>query len=227
MNIIAMFQLNLQFSNNKDSLKDYFEKAADKAISLTLTDNYTSMLSVKTRGNSVFIRLHWMFLHAGNDVIREIAEFIKKRRNKTPLISRFIRENKHCLKNKSSRPLAVCTHGKYHNLKELFNSLNEEYFRGKITALITWGKKNSNWAVRKRTLGSFCSHTNIIRINPVLDRKNIPQYFLKFVIYHEMLHSHIPVEAKNARRVFHSAEFRKMERLFEDYKKALVWEKRH
>ena len=226
MNIIAMSQLNLQFSNNKDTLKDYFEKAAGKAISLTLTDNYTSMLSVKTKGNSVFIRLHRMFIHAGIDVIGEIAEFIKLRKGKTPLICKFIRENKHCLKNKSSRPLTLCTHGKYHNLKELFNSLNEEYFRGKITALITWGKKNSNWAVRKRTLGSFCSHTNIIRINPVLDRKNIPQYFLKFVIYHEMLHSHIPVEAKNARRVFHSAEFRKRERLFEDYRKAITWEKR-
>jgi len=82
MNIIAMFQLNLQFSNNKDSLKDYFEKAADKAISLTLTDNYTSMLSVKTKGNSVFVRLHRIFIHAGIDVIKEIAEFIKFRKKR-------------------------------------------------------------------------------------------------------------------------------------------------
>src|SRR4030043_1008722 len=196
-----MKQLNLLFSYSKNALEEYFKQETDKTLSLTLTDNYTSMLSIRTRGNSVFIRLHWMFLHAGNDVIREITEFIKFRKRKTPLISKFIRDNKHCLKNKSSRPLAICTHGKYHNLKELFNSLNEEYFRGKITALITWGKKNQTWAVRKRTLGSFCSHTNIIRINPVLDRKNIPQYFLKFVIYHEILHSDTHRERKNGRRL--------------------------
>lgn len=121
-----MSQLNLQFSNNKDTLKDYFEKAAGKAISLTLTDNYTSMLSVKTKGNSVFIRLHWMFLHAGNDVIREIAEFIKFRKRKTPLISKFIRDKQNCLKNKQPKTVSIRTQGRYYNLKELFNSLNKE-----------------------------------------------------------------------------------------------------
>jgi hypothetical protein len=222
-----MSQLNLRFSNDTDALKHYFERATGKAVSLTITDNSTSMLSVRTKGNSVFVRLHWMFLNAGNDVIRAIAEFIQRRKDKTPLISRFIRQNKHCLKNKFSTPPVICTQGKYHNLKELFNSLNEEYFGGKITASITWGKRNSRWAVRKRTLGSFCSHTNTIRINPVLDRKNVPQYFLKFIIYHEMLHSNMCVEKKNGRRLLHTAEFKKRERLFKDYGKALSWEKRY
>lgn len=222
-----MFQLNLQFSNNKDTLKDYFEKAAGKAISLTLTDNYTSMLSVKTKGNSVFVRLHRMFLHAENYIIREIAEFIKFRKRRTPLISKFIRENKHYLKNKSSRPPVIRTQGKYYNLKELFNSLNDEYFKGRITASISWGKKNPRWAVRKRTLGSYSSRTNTIRINPILDKKNVPQYFLNFIVYHEMLHSDMSVGKKNGRRLVHSPEFKRRERLFEHYEKAISWEKRH
>ena len=97
-----MSQLNLRFSNDTGALKHYFERATGKAVSLTITDNSTSMLSVRTKGNSVFVRLHWMFLNAGNDVIRAIAEFIQRRKDKTPLISRFIRQNKHCLKNKFS-----------------------------------------------------------------------------------------------------------------------------
>ena len=93
--------------------------------------------------------------------------------------------------------------------------------------MITWGKKNPKWSVRKRMLGSFCRNTNTIRINPVLDKKTIPQYIINFVIYHEMLHSVIPVEKKNGRRLIHTAEFRRREQLFKDYKKAAAWEKRY
>jgi len=82
---IAMSQLNLRFSNDTDALKHYFERATGKAVSLTITDNSTTMLSVRTKGNSVFVRLHWMFLNASNDVIRAIAEFIQRRKDKTPL----------------------------------------------------------------------------------------------------------------------------------------------
>lgn len=221
-----MSQLNLQFSNNKDTIKNYLEKETGKLVSLTITDNSTSMLSVKTKGNSVFVRLHRMFLQAGNDVIREIAEFIKFRKRKTPLISKFIRDNQNCLKNKQPKTVSICTQGRYYNLKELFNSLNNEYFGGRITTSITWGKNNPRWAVRKRTLGSYSSHTNTIRINSVLDRKNVPRYFIKFVIYHEMLHSNMHRERKNGRRLVHSSEFKRRERLFEHYEKAISWEKR-
>jgi predicted metal-dependent hydrolase len=222
-----MEQLNFLFSHNKNALEEYFKQETDKTVFLTLTDNSTSMLSVKTKGNSVFVRLHWMFLHAGNDVIREIAEFIKKRRDKTPLISKFIRDNQNCLKNKQPKTVSIRTQGRYHNLKEFFNSLNNEYFGGRITASITWGKNNPRWAVRKRTLGSYSSHTNTIRINSVLDRKNVPRYFINFVIYHEMLHSDMHREKKNGRRLVHSSEFKRRERLFEHYEKAISWEKRH
>jgi len=222
-----MFQLNLLYSHNKNTLKGYLQKATGKTISLTLTDNSTSVLSVKTKGEEVFVRLHWIFLHASSDVIREIAGFIKNRKDRTPLIRKYIRENINCLKNKSSRPTTVRTQGRYYDLKELFNSLNNEYFGGRITASISWGKKNPRWAVRKRTLGSYSCHTNSIRINPVLDRKNVPQYFIKFIIYHEMLHSDIHVEKKNGRRLVHTAEFKKRERLFKNYGNAIAYEKRH
>jgi len=222
-----MEQLNLLFSYSKNALEEYFKQETDKTFSLTFTDNSTIMLSIRTKGNSVFIRLHWMFLHAGNDVIREIAEFIKFRKRKTPLISKFIRDNQNCLKNKQPKPVSIRTQGRYHNLEELFNSLNNEYFGGRITASITWGKNNPSWAVRKRTLGSYSSHTNTIRINSVLDRKNVPRYFINFVIYHEMLHSDMHREKKNGRRLVHSYEFKKRERLFEHYEKAISWEKIH
>jgi len=221
-----MVQFSLQFSNNKDTLRDYLEKITGKSISLTLTDNSTSMLSIRTKGNSVSVRMHWMFLDAPDEVINEIAGFIKTRKGRTHLISKFISENRTCLKKRKRnfRQLSIHVQGRFHNLREIFDDLNAEYFGGRITASISWGKRNARRAVSRRTLGSYCVHTGNIRINPVLDRRNVPCYFIRYIVYHEMLHSALKEERKNGRRSLHTSEFRKKERLFKDYEKAVSWE---
>jgi len=225
----AVLQLDLFFTYNRDSLEYYLTKNTGETVSLVVTDNSTSMLSVKKKGKSVFVRLHWIFLNAENDVIREIAEFIKSRRGGTPLIRKFIRNNIHFLKKKSSRPANIIHRGVYYDLREIFDSLNDKYFRGRMTSPIRWGKKHSRKAVKKRTLGSYSSSTDTIIINPFLDTRNVPRYFLEFIVYHEMLHSGMYMEEtkKNNRRSVHSSEFKKRERLFEHYDKAVSWEKRH
>lgn len=224
-----MFQLSLQFSNSKDTLQHYLEKVTGKSVSLTITDNSTSLLSIRTKSNSVSVRMHWMFLNAGDEVIREVADFIKTRNGRTPLIEKFISKNRTCLKKREQRSMqpGIRTQGRFYDLKEIFDNLNIEYFGGSITASIGWGKGNSRRVVRKRTLGSYCRHVNSIRINPVMDRKNVPLYFIRYVIYHEMLHSSVKEERKNGRRSVHTSEFRKRERLFKDYEKAISWEKRN
>src|SRR4030067_243691 len=136
-----MFQMSLQFSGNKDTLKDYLEKMTGKRISLFVTDNYSNLLSIRKKGNSASVRMHWMFLNAGDEVIREVADFIKKRQG--------------------------------------------------------------------RTLGSYCEQTESIRIHPVLDRENVPHYFIRYVVYHEMLHSILRREKNNGRGAIHSPEFSK------------------
>jgi hypothetical protein len=84
---MATEQLFLPLFHNEDSLRDYLEKITGKSISLKITDNSTSMISLKTKGGIVYVRLHRIFLNAGNDVIEEISQFIKKRKSRTPLIA--------------------------------------------------------------------------------------------------------------------------------------------
>lgn len=222
-----MFQLSLHFSNSKDTLRDFLEKITRKSVSLTLTDNSISMLSIKKKNNLFSVRMHWMFLNADNEIIREIGNFIKTRKCQTPLIRKFISENQSCLKNKErhSKQFSIQTQSRFHKLREIFDSLNNEYFGGRITATISWGKQNSRRAVRKRTLGTYCRHTDTIRVSPVLDRRSVPHYFIRYVVYHEMLHSAVREERKNGRRPMHTSEFRKRERLFKEYDKAISWEK--
>jgi predicted metal-dependent hydrolase len=196
-----------------------------KTVSLTITDNSTSMLSIRARSGTVFLRLHRMFLDAGDDILREIAELARRGKGATPLLRKFIRENFCRIKKAPPRKSRLRPRGRYHDLTEICESLNNEYFSSRLSCAITWGTKSPRYAVRKRTLGSYCRNTNTIRINPVLDRRNVPGYFLAFVVFHEMLHADTAIPEKNGRRQVHSKHFRQREKIFRHYDRAIAWER--
>lgn len=218
-------QLSFFFGHSESSLKRQIESRLGRPVSLVLTDNSTSMLSARVKDGTLYVRLHRMFLNSDNRVIDEIISFLKNRRGAMPLFRNFIRENREHLREKKPKRVAQKTEGRYHDLKELFDEVNEQYFDCSIDAMITWGSKCSRYAVRKRTLGSYSSGPNIIRINPVLDKRTVPRYFIAFVVYHEMLHAAMGTEKRGGRRIVHSREFKKREKLFRDYEIALRWEK--
>jgi hypothetical protein len=218
-------QLSLPFSISEESFRDRLCRAAARKISLTLTDNSASMISVRQKEDCISVRLHRIFLQADEALIGEIALFIRGRKGKTPLIRAFINQQSAAIGKAEPRRLIPVLKGKHHDLGILAESVNNEYFEGKITASVTWGTKRRGRYVRKRTLGSYSSSTNMIRINPVLDRRSVPSYFIRFVIYHEMLHAEIRCEEKTGRRSIHSAEFREREKMFREYRQALSWEK--
>jgi len=110
------------------------------------------MLSVRKKGNTLSVRLHRIFLDARHDVIEEIGGFIKKRKGSTPLLRRFLKENLNRVRNAPTKRVKITTQGSYHNLGEIYDSLNREYFREKLSCPITWGTGRAGYTVRKRTL---------------------------------------------------------------------------
>jgi predicted metal-dependent hydrolase len=216
----------MSFNLDERTLKSFLEKATHKNISLAITDNSSTMLSLKEERNSVSVRLNRIFLSAAGEVLDEIANFIKNSRGKTPHIRRFINQNTHCLKKRPLRRVKLKTQGKYYNLLDMYQALNKEYFEERIVASITWGTKGPRRAAQKMTLGSYSSHSTTIRINPVLDSKRVPRYFLEYIIYHEMLHADMGNETDAGRCLVHPQKFRKREKLFKHYKRALIWEKK-
>ncbi len=212
-------------SLDEQSLKDYFQATTAKPVSLTLTGNTVSMLSIREREAGISIRLHRMFLNAGPDVLDEICIFIKRRKKPILKVREFILRNQACLDARKPRAVSINTRGRHYDLLEIFNALNKEYFSGTVTAAITWGKRSPRRAVRKRRLGSFHRDRDIIRIHPVLDNRNVPRYFVEFVVYHEMLHAAGVFEPCYGRQRVHFKEFKKREKLFKDYEQALQWER--
>ena len=223
-----MNQQRLPFVLENDAayLKKYFQKSFDKPVMLILTDNATSMISVRRKHDTISLRLHRIFLNADERVLDEVTQFIKGKGGKTPAIKSFIRNHKSCLKDSTPRTVTINPQGRFYDLKDIFNALNREYFDDRVASSITWGKRSSRYAVRKRTLGSYQNKTNTIRINPILDRRKVPRYVVAYVVYHEMLHAVIGTVVKNGRRSIHSLEFKRREHEYRNYNKAIEWEKR-
>ncbi len=217
-------QLNLNLFHDEQSLKAYFEKATGKGIVLTITENSSSMITVRMRGDSILLRLHRIFLSAGAHVLEEVTGMMKNKKGKTPHLNRFIKDNSKYIAKKPGR-FKIVAEGKFHNLFEIYNSLNKEYFGNEVSAQITWGIRNHRRFVRRRILGSYLRDGKIIRINPVLDSKRVPGYYIEYVVYHEMLHADMDTEPCRCRRSIHSKEFRRREKLFRHYEKASAFEK--
>ncbi len=218
------YSLNLSFARSERSFKHYLEERVGRSISLVFTENSTTMLSVRKRDDVLRIRLHRLFLHADNEVIEEIAYYLQGNRREMTRFRKFVRDNRAHIQAGPPNKVFVRTCGRFHDLRELFNSVNEEYFGGLINARITWGLRSLRNSVRKRTLGSFSERSNIIRINPVLDKKRVPRYYITFIVYHEMLHAAIGIAQEGNRRIVHSREFRRREKHFKDYERAIAWE---
>lgn len=214
----------MPFERDAAGLEACLRRALRKDISLTITDNATSMISVRRDSLCVSVRLHHMFLSAGPLVFDELVRFITDVRVATPLLREFIRRNRGAVRKSPARRATMSTAGRFHDLKDAFDSVNAEYFDGRITSRITWGRSGA-LRVRRRTLGGYYREADLIRINPVLDRRSVPRYIVEFIVYHEMLHADMGVEEREGRRCVHTKEFRRRERLFRHYERATAWEK--
>ncbi len=80
-----MNQTTLPFHLDEQGLRTFLENASSRKLSVIITDNSTTMLSIKEKKGAAIVRLHRMFLCAGSDVLNEIADYIKHTRKVYPL----------------------------------------------------------------------------------------------------------------------------------------------
>ena len=213
----------------RSTLEDKVSFLLGKKTSVVITDNTRSMISFKKTGNGYSLRLHHMFENAGEDVLKALVDYIQSRSTgSSQVIDRFVRENAGKIRkpdSKGKRRILLRPYGQCYNLEEIYKELNARYFQKSVHAFITWGRYRSRRNQRHIRYGSYCERTNVIRINPILDRASVPRYVVKGVVYHEMLHAHLGISRINGRRRVHSPEFREIEKRYEEYNQWMKWEK--
>ena len=219
----------------QDRLGAYLSRGRARVV---LTDNLRTMLSIKRSKPNVqagdphgvyTFRLHHMFVDAPPMVLRAVVAYAERQDNDSAqLLRAFIDANEDSIRERSEpRPVTIETEGRHHDLRQVFDALNAEYFGGAIKARITWGPRTKRKRGRSSIkLGSYTVEDELIRIHPGLDASDVPAYYLAWVIYHEMLHEIHDMPIVEGRRVYHTRAFRQAEAKFAQYPEAVLWERK-
>ena len=197
-------------------------------LQLRVTNNASTMLSLRqTTAGILRLSLHLMFLSAPQEVRKALAQWVRRPRARKPgsIIDTFIREHNHTIK-KRDRPRAqrLVTRGAHHDLQKMFDRLNQDEFDGAMTATITWGRMPPPKSRRSIRFGSYAPADNLIRMHPLLDQEFVPEFFVAYIVFHEMLHEFFGIEeTASGRRCIHPKVFKEREQRYKEYGRAMQW----
>ena len=211
-------------------------------VDVTVTDNRRRMVSVSPSlpGGRPEVRLHHMFLDAGDEVVEAIADLVQGDGDSArPVLQDYISENRDAINFEVSES-ELEAKGDCFDLREIFDDAkgylleavgSVEQTPGDIRLdeiKITWGRRGRG--AKSIRFGSFDFDQRLIRVHPALDRSWVPRFFVVYIVYHEMLHAvYPPAEEREAqdgeRRRVHTAEFSRAEKEFPKYQEAQQWER--
>lgn len=198
-------------------------------VLVRVTDNTSTMISFRRRGRALYVRAHRMFGDAPAPVLDALALFVSKDdipKDSAKLLDEWIDRHRDVLNEARSDALRIQPFGEAHDLQAIFDRLNAQHFAGKIQATITWTRAAKGQRRTSIHMGTYSDELKLIRIHPALDQAWVPEHFVEFVVFHEMLHQvHGVAGHGEARRAVHTPAFRADEKRFPRYAEARRWEK--
>lgn len=106
--------------------------------------------------------------------------------------------------------------GIYHDLAASFDRVNAGRFDGGLPSpRLTWSRTFTT-----RKFGHYDRTRDAVMVSATLDRKDVPQCAVDFIVYHELLHKKLGIRWKNGQMAAHTPEFRRAEKRFPQYDRA-------
>ncbi|MCD6474888.1 MAG: hypothetical protein J7K85_01330 [Anaerolineaceae bacterium] len=187
--------------------------------------NSNILYQVKHRDHSFEFILHEGYLNAPKE-IQSLLISLPGRKRMSKKTRSILREHSHSEQFRkiqiqlNQHSIALYREsdaiGRFYHLKEAFERVNSAYFKGQHSLPhLCWSTR-----VTRRKFGHYNPTTDSIQLSRTLDGKNIPEYVIDFVLYHELLHRDLGFLEKNGRQYAHRTEFRQRELAFSQYEKA-------
>lgn len=190
--------------------------------------------TIRLRDSHIYVSLSDLLEGAPESVIRAIAHILLAKLYKKPIdaahntrYKRFassaaVTRQTELIRSARGSKRYFGPQGRYYNLEEVFDSLNERFFGGLL------GRPELTWSghMARRSLGHYDAAHNTIVVSRVFDRPSSPRYAIEYLLYHEMLHLKHPVKMNGLRRCVHSREFKAEEKQFPQLEEALAFLKR-
>lgn len=191
------------------------------------TQNRRTVLSSHRKDGRIVVRMNRIFAQAPRELVDAIGKYLATGdRRSSRAISRYT--DTHRIAIAKARPRALDPRGAVHDLAAIFAELEQCELPGRLEGVgITWGRHGPLSPGRRRSirLGTYSHDDHVIRIHPRLDQEWVPVFFVRFIVFHEMLHHVEPARVTEHRTEFHTPEFRARERAYADYERAIAWER--
>jgi hypothetical protein len=194
------------------------------SLQIVWHENRSTYLSVLKKRGALYLRIHRLFYDAPTPVLEALIRYALKRSDGAARA--IVRQMAHLhFSQNQAPPTLLSAVGSTYDLQGIFDRLNETLCLTGVS--IGWSNRARSGRFRSITFGTYDAHRRQIRINPLLDDPLVPFYFIEFIVYHEMLHAVCPSQMDICgRRSVHTAEFRKRERQFPQFKEATEWGKK-
>ena len=197
-------------------------------LDLVGTENKRTLLSWKRGLDGLLrLRIHKQFSRAAEPTLNAVASYIRHGdKSAAAEIRNFARELG-LLGKRPGRARYGAPLGMAHDLRCYLDDQNRQHFAGQFKGRIGWSRRTRSSKRKTIRLGSWSPRNKLIRIHPALDDRKVPEFVLRFVVFHEMLHAEIGASEQGARRIYHSRDFRRREQEHPDYAKAEAWIQSH
>ena len=187
--------------------------------------------TIRVRGGRIHVRLSDLFQTAPPEVIRALAFLLVARllsRKAPPAQERIYRSYafspqvlraSDIARRQRGRKVVSSAAGRVYDLERIFARLNRRYFAGQIAnPVLTWSRRRA-----RSILGHHDSVHNTITISKTLDSREVPEWFVEYILFHEMLHIKHPARIIKGRRHYHTPAFRAEEQRFRRYRESQDW----
>ncbi|HVQ40098.1 MAG TPA: SprT-like domain-containing protein [Pyrinomonadaceae bacterium] len=187
--------------------------------------------TIRVRSGQVYVRLSDIIKDCPPEVMRSLAFVLVARLlgKKVPAVhERVYRDytltpevmrSSDIARRHRGRKMISSAQGHAYDLDKMFSKLNRKYFdSGLEKPTLTWSQRKT-----RSILGHHDRVYETITISKSLDSPQVPDWFVEFILYHEMLHIKHTARMINGRRYYHTAAFRLDERRFVRYEDAQRW----
>jgi hypothetical protein len=187
--------------------------------------------TIRLRVGRVYVRISDIFKDAPQNVQRALAFILvaKLLSKPTPEVhQRIYRDYAYSpqilrasdiARRRRGRKMISSARGNVYDLDKMFERLNRKYFDGRIEKpTLTWSQRRT-----RRILGHHDAVHETVVISKTLDARDVPEWFVEYILYHEMLHIKHPARLINGRRYYHTNAFRAEEQRFPHYRDAQEW----
>jgi len=187
--------------------------------------------TIRVRSGQVYVRLSDICKNSPPEVLRALAFVLVARLlgKKVPAVhERTYRDysltpevmrSSDLARRGRGRKMISSAKGSVYDLGKMFSKLNRRYFDSTLEKpALTWSQRKT-----RSILGHHDQVYETITISKSLDSSQVPDWFVEYILYHEMLHIRHMARMINGRRYYHTTAFRLDERRFARYDDAQRW----